>query len=298
MMEMDYLKEALLREYGGEAEKILAGLSCRRRTTLRVNTLKADRGRVEEELRAAGLSFSPVQGLPDALVLPSGSESAVRKLAVYENGEIYLQSLSSMLPPLFLGAEAGEDVLDMAAAPGGKTSQLAQLTGGQAFITACEINHIRAERMKSNLKKLGCGRVNVIERDARKLDDFLRFDRILLDAPCSGSGTLDLTDEGSCKAFSEKLVHNSARLQKELIRKAVRLLKPGGTLLYSTCSLLREENAESAGEMKKLGLLPDPITLEGVEGLRLLDGGLPGSVTVCPNEFFEGFFMARYKKAP
>ena len=297
-MEMDYLKEVLLREYGGEAEEILAGLSGGRRTTLRVNTLKADRGRVEEELRAAGLSFSPVQGLPDALILPSGSESAVRKLAVYENGEIYLQSLSSMLPPLFLGAEAGEDVLDMAAAPGGKTSQLAQLTGGRAFITACEINHIRAERMKSNLKKMGCGRVNVIERDARKLDDFLRFDRILLDAPCSGSGTLDLMDEGSCKAFSEKLVHNSARLQKELIRKAVRLLKPGGTLLYSTCSLLREENAESAGEMKKLGLSPDPITLEGVEGLRLLDSGLPGSVTVCPNEFFDGFFMARYKKAP
>ena len=297
-MEMSFLRDTLAKEYGGEAEEILAGLSGGRRTTLRVNTLKADRGRVEEELRAAGLSFSPVQGLADALVLPSGSEIAVRKLAVYENGEIYLQSLSSMLPPLFLGAEAGEDVLDMAAAPGGKTSQLAQLTGDRAFITACEINHIRAERMKSNLKKLGCGRVNVIERDARKLDDFLRFDRILLDAPCSGSGTLDLTDEGPCKAFSEKLVHNSARLQKELIRKAVRLLKPGGTLLYSTCSLLREENAESAGEMKKLGLSPDPITLEGVEGLRLLDGGLPGSVTVCPNEFFEGFFMARYKKAP
>ena len=201
-----------------------------------------------------------------------------------------------MLPPLFLGAKEGEDILDMAAAPGGKTSQLAQLTGGKAFITACEINHIRAERLKSNLRKLGCGRVNVIERDARKLDDFLRFDRILLDAPCSGSGTLDLTDEASCKAFSEKLVHNSARLQRELLRKAAGLLKAGGTLLYSTCSLLPEENAQSAREMEKLGLIPDPITLDGVANLRLLDGGLPGSVTVCPNEWFEGFFMARYRK--
>ena len=295
-MDLQYLEESLRKAYGEAAEDILAGLSCERKTTLRVNTLKTDPGKAEETLRAAGLAFERAAGIPDAWIFPHGSEGAVRRLPAYENGEIYLQSLSSMLPPLFLGAKEGEDILDMAAAPGGKTSQLAQLTGGKAFITACEINHIRAERLKSNLRKLGCGRVNVIEQDARKLDDFLRFDRILLDAPCSGSGTLDLTDEASCKAFSEKLVHNSARLQKDLLRKAARLLKTGGTLLYSTCSLLPEENAQSAREMEKLGLAPDPITLEGVGNLRLLDGGLSGTVTVCPNEWFEGFFMARYRK--
>ena len=116
------------------------------------------------------------------------------------------------------------------------------------------------------------------------------------DFACGAIGTLDLTDEASCKAFSEKLVHNSARLQRELLRKAAGLLKAGGTLLYSTCSLLPEENAQSAREMEKLGLIPDPITPDGVANLRLLDGGLPGSVTVCPNEWFEGFFMARYRK--
>ena len=295
-MDLQYLEESLRKAYGEAAEDILAGLSCERKTTLRVNTLKTDPGKAEETLRAAGLAFERAAGIPDAWIFPHGSEGAVRRLPAYENGEIYLQSLSSMLPPLFLGAKEGEDILDMAAAPGGKTSQLAQLTGGRAFITACEINHIRAERLKSNLRKLGCGRVNVIERDARKLDDFLRFDRILLDAPCSGSGTLDLTEEASCKAFSEKLVHNSARLQRELLRKAAGLLKAGGTLLYSTCSLLPEENAQSAREMEKLGLIPDPITPDGVANLRLLDGGLPGSVTVCPNEWFEGFFMARYRK--
>ena len=275
-------------------EDALRGLRAQRKTTLRANTLKTTAEAVEKALHEAGLSCERAEGIPDAFVLPGGSEKALRALPMYENGEIYLQSLAAMLPAFALGAKPGEDILDMAAAPGGKTSLICQLTEGKAFVTACEINHIRCERMKVNLQKLGCTKVNVMERDARKLDSFFRFDRVLLDAPCSGSGTLCLTDEKSCAAFSEKLVVNSARLQKELIRKAVQLLKPGGTLVYSTCSILEEENARAAEEIRRLGLEPDPVRLDEIPDIRLLPGSFPGTVTVCPDEKYEGFFIARF----
>jgi 16S rRNA C967 or C1407 C5-methylase (RsmB/RsmF family) len=111
----------------------------------------------------------------------------------------------------------------MCAAPGGKTSQIVQMTGGQAMVTACEPDRIRCDRLRSNMRRLGCERVNVMNIDARKLDDLLRFDRILLDAPCSGSGTIQLVKDHA--AFSEKLVMNSSRLQKQLLAKACHMLK-------------------------------------------------------------------------
>ncbi len=296
-MELKFLTDTLAKAYGTACDQIIMGLSCVRKTTFRVNTLKSSPDRVEAALAQAGLRYDRTAGLPDAYEMPGGSEEALRTLSVYDQGEIYLQSLSSMLPPLFVMPREGEDILDMAAAPGGKTSQLCQMTAGRGNITACEVNRIRAERMRSNLKKLGCTRVQVLEQDARKLDSFFRFDRILLDAPCSGSGTLDLNSESSCRAFSEKLVHNSSKLQRELFRKAAQMLKPGGTLVYSTCSLLPEENSGSIADAKRLGLTLQPIPeAELPEGIRLLDGQVPGTVTVCPDERFEGFFMARFLK--
>ena len=95
-----------------------------------------------------------------------------------------------MIPPLVLAPRQGETVLDMAAAPGGKTTQMAALSGNAALITACEKNRIRAERMQFNLQRQGATRVSVMVEDARRLDDLFSFDRILLDAPCSGSGTI------------------------------------------------------------------------------------------------------------
>lgn len=99
-----------------------------------------------------------------------------------------------MLPALVLAPKAGETVLDMAAAPGGKTTQMAALSGGKALITACEKNAIRADRLQFNLTRQGARAVNIMRQDARLLDSLFKFDKILLDAPCSGSGTLLLED--------------------------------------------------------------------------------------------------------
>ena len=186
-----FLTERLTAQYGEEtARRIAAGFEAGRKTTLRVNRLKAEPAQIAAALADAGISARRVPWSEDALVLEGAGEAAVAALPMFENGEIYMQSLSSMIPPLVLGAQAGENVLDMAAAPGGKTTQIAALTGGGALITACERNKMRAERLEYNVKKQGASRVTVMNMDARQLDDFFAFDRVLLDAPCSGSGTV------------------------------------------------------------------------------------------------------------
>lgn len=111
-----------------------------------------------------------------------------------------------------------------------------------AHITACEMNNIRAEKLKYNLEKQGVTSAFVMQKDARNIDDFFSFDRILLDAPCSGSGTLNLNYENSFKYFTEDLIEKSSKKQLSLLRKAINILKPGKELVYSTCSILYDEN--------------------------------------------------------
>jgi 16S rRNA C967 or C1407 C5-methylase (RsmB/RsmF family) len=141
-----------------------------------------------------------------------------------------------MLPPLFLDAKEKETILDMAAAPGGKTTELAATTNNKAEITACEVNKIRAERLKYNINLQGAN-VFVMNQDAKRLDDYFSFNKILLDAPCSGGGTLDLNNPKNIKSFSFELVKNSAKLQEELLKKALKILKTNHGMIYSTCSI-------------------------------------------------------------
>lgn len=288
----EFLKEKLNTQYGEEiAARIVAGYAQARPVTLRVNTLKTSVSAVCAALSDCGIPFREVPWFRDALVLGGAREEEIRKTALYERGEIYLQSLSSMLPPLFLGAKEGESVLDMTAAPGGKTTEISALTGGRAFITACEKDGIRAERLKYNLEKQGAPRVSVLCEDATKLDEFFSFDRILLDAPCSGSGTLDLR---APLKISPKLVANCAALQKKLLAKALRLLKKGGTLVYSTCSVLREENEEVLQSvLPRSGCVCEPIA--PFDDLPLLPTAT-GTICVAPTALYEGFFVARIKK--
>ena len=293
-----FFTEAIEKQYGAEqSARILAGMAGPRRVTLRANRLKADPAAIADVLVGAGIAFERLPWSEDAFLLPEASESDIWRLPAYEKGEIYLQSLSSMLPPIALSPKAGADILDMAAAPGGKTAQMAAMTSGRANITACEINKIRAEKLQYNLQKQGAGRVNVMVRDARKLEDFFKFDQILLDAPCSGSGTMLESDPASCKAFSEKLVRNSAATQLQLLRKAIALLKPGCEMVYSTCSILAAENENTVrAALKGTNAKVEPIDFPGVDALPLLPCSLPGALCVCPTAEYEGFFMARLRK--
>ena len=297
-MQIPFLAQALTAQYGeAVAAQIEQGMGEQRITTLRANLLKNTPEDVASVLSAAGIAYTRWAAEDAAFLLEGADERAVQALPLYERGEIYLQSLSSMLPPLALAPQEGADILDMAAAPGGKTAQMAAMTGNRANITACEINQIRAEKLKYNLEKQGATRVNIMVRDARKLEDFFRFDQILLDAPCSGSGTILLNEPASYRAFSEKLVRNSAATQLALLKKALTILKRGGTMVYSTCSILNTENENVVrAALKGAHAHVEPIILPGMETLPLLPCALEGALCVRPTAQYEGFFVARIRK--
>ena len=294
----NFLKEKLEKQYGEEiAKKIIDGYTKKRKVTLRVNTLKSSVEKIEEELRRNGIEYEKVKWSKEAFIIKNVREKEIQALEIYEKGEIYLQSLSSMLPPIILNPKEGKDILDMAAAPGGKTTQIAALVNNKANITACEINNIRIERLKYNLEKQGAKCVYVMQVDARKIDDFFSFDQILLDAPCSGSGTLKLENGKINENFTEKLIQKSTKSQTALLRKAIKILKPGQEMVYSTCSILQEENENIVKNVLVPGKVEvTPINLQEKEELPLLPTKIEGTLCVCPNNEYEGFFIAKIKK--
>ncbi len=291
----EFLEEKLEKQYGEEiAKEIIKGYGGKRPVTLRINTLKTTIAEVKEKLKEKQISYKEVAWSREALILEEVRENKVQEWEMYQKGEIYLQSLSSMLPPILLNPKPNTDILDMAAAPGGKTTQIAALTNNLANITACELNKIRAERLKYNVQKQGANSVYVMEKDARKLDDFFSFDQILLDAPCSGSGTLSIENPKLEESFTQKLIQKSVASQKALLKKAITVLKTGGKMVYSTCSILKEENEDillPALKEKQVEVIPFEL-----EGLPLLPVNIEGSLCIAPNELYEGFFIAKLRK--
>ena len=293
----EFLRKMLEEQYGKQTtEKIIQGYQVKRNTTFRVNTLKCKVSEIENILKEKKIEYEKVEWSEEAFILKNTSEKEIKNLEIYEEGKIYLQSLSSMLPPIILQPKQGIDILDMAAAPGGKTTQIAAITDNKANITACEMNKIRAERLKYNLEKQGAN-VYVMLQDARSIDDFFSFDQILLDAPCSGSGTIYLQDSKLEKTFTQKLIHKSVTSQLALLKKALNILKSGKEMIYSTCSILSCENEEVINQVikeKKAEIVP--IQLEGMEKLPLLPTKIEGTLCVCPDELYEGFFIAKIRK--
>ena len=206
----EFLIEMLRKQYGEElSKKIIAGYGEERKVTLRVNTIKTNSSNIEKVLEENNIKYKKVSWYSEGYIIEKARENEIKNLDIYKNGEIYLQSLSSMLPPIILEPKENTDILDMTAAPGGKTTEIATLVGNKARITAIEMNKIRAQKLKYNVEKQGATCVYIMEQDARKLNDFFSFDNVLLDAPCSGSGTININDTKLEKTFTEQLIKKS-----------------------------------------------------------------------------------------
>lgn len=295
---MKFLEEMLEKQYGAEKTKeIINGYQTKRKTTLRVNTIKGNIEVIKNKLEKSKIEYEEVPWSKEALIIKNADEKSIQEMEIYQDGKIYMQSLSSMLPSIILEPKEGIDILDMAAAPGGKTTQIAALTNNKAHITACEKNKIRVERLKYNVDKQGATCVFIMTKDSRFIDDFFSFDQILLDAPCSGSGTLDFNNANVEKYFTKQLIERSTTTQKTLLKKAINLLKPGHEMVYSTCSILSCENEdviESILKDEKIEIVP--ISFEGIESLPVLPTKISGTLCVCPTELYEGFFVAKIRK--
>ena len=294
----EFLYNMLINQYGENiSNKIIKGYSQKRPVTLRANTLKTNISYIKNFFDNLGFKYKEVSWYTDALIMENISIDQIKNLEIYKSGEIYLQSLSSMIPPIILSPQENENILDMASAPGGKATQMLALSSNKAFITACEKNKIRAERLKYNINLQSANRINVMVKDSRTLDDLLSFDKILLDAPCSGSGTININDSKLEKYFTEDLVNRSTKIQFNLLKKAITLLKPGHEMIYSTCSILAKENEEILQhfiDSNKVEIIP--IDLNQFSDVDILPVNINGTLCICPSDLYEGFFVAKLKK--
>ncbi len=287
----------------GTVDNILRGIAEKRYTTLRVNNLKYNIQDLMRYFKDINIKFERVLWYKDALVIKNATEKDIQKLEIYKEGKIYLQSLPSMVPPLVLNPKEGEKVLDLTAAPGGKTTQMASIMNGKGYILANELDKLRCERLKYNVEMQGANIVEVINKRGEKLGEKYQeqFDKVLLDAPCSGEGRFTIYNVQSYKQWSEKTVNDLAKLQKKLFESAYKALKPGGTLCYSTCTLNKIENEQILDwALANFNLKQEKIDLvikQAVPGnSKDLNKNVEKSLRILPSKEMEGFFVAKFTK--
>lgn len=287
----------------GTVDKIVAGMISDRYTTLRVNTIKYNIQDLMRYFKENNIKFERVSWYNDALIIKNVKEKEIQKLDIYEKGYVYIQSLPSMVPPIVLNPKEGEKVLDLTAAPGSKTTQMAAAMNNNGQIIANELDKIRCERLKYNVNTQGASIVEVVngrgELLGREYEDY--FDKVLLDAPCSGEGRFDARSVITYKNWSEKTVRDLAKLQKKLFKSAYTALKQGGIMVYSTCTLNKEENEmvlEWALENLNVKLLD--INIEIKDKIPAFNNEVNSSINkairILPSKTMEGFFVAKFVK--
>ena len=209
----------------------------------RVNTLRADTDTVINNLRAAGVSVAPSRVAPDGWRVQGSAGAALRELT--QQGLIYTQDEASQLVAHVLGARAGERVLDVCAAPGSKTTHIAALAGDGALIVAGDLHEHRLRVVKESCERLGVQGVRAVALDAETCLPFgdEAFERVLVDAPCTGTGTLRHNPEIRWRLAPSNIAE-LASVQSKILSEASRVVRRGGRLIYSTCSVEREENEE------------------------------------------------------
>jgi NOL1/NOP2/sun family putative RNA methylase len=282
-----------------------------RKATFRVNTLKATKQEIMSTLRQMGISVSEFAAIPGCFIANQATDRELLKLDITQAGKIYLQSISSQMPPLILEPQPGEDILDIAAAPGSKTSQICAFMQNKGHIDAVEPDFIRVQRLEHNLKLLGAAIVDVHQTRGEAFCNEIenKYDRVLVDAPCSGEGRFCVYDKSSYAAYRADDVKKFHKLQTKLLKAAMKAVKPGGTVLYSTCTLNRFENEEvlqDALSNFKCKIVPLPKSLTTLpEALKpicstpdypKLRSDITNAVRIVPSIRVEGFFLAKIVK--
>jgi 16S rRNA (cytosine967-C5)-methyltransferase len=276
--------------------------------TPRLSCAIHDTSRREEvlaSLQRSGLRIEPAVLLRSAFAVSGGSPA---RTEAFRAGEISIQDEASQIIPLLLDVQSSERVLDLCAAPGGKTPPLVRGAGENGMVVAGERHAHRLRAMREQFKRLNLSRVRLVELDAeKKLPFAARFDRILVDAPCSGTGTLARHPEIRWRLQEEQLAEFHA-LQVSLLTNALEMLKPGGRLVYSTCSMEPEENENVVEEVlrKNAGVrLVAGLAAAASLGGRLVDG-VDASSFFGSDEYFrtspsshrtDGFFATILEKA-
>lgn len=268
--------------------------------SLRLNPLQGEPQDTLQQLAELGWRGKPVEWCPNGYTIEEGYD-AIKNCALVQDGKIYIQNASSWLPVISLDAQPGDHILDTCAAPGGKTSHIAAIINNNGHIVACDSNRGRYLKLQANLKRMGA-------KVECKLSDGTRgisgvYDKILVDAPCSGEGLVNLDKSNSLDTWSVAHIRRLATTQKQLVLQAWSMLKPGGILVYSTCTMAPEENEAvleyllrkaSNAKLEPLTVPCSPTIAGWNDRLFPEETGKAGRV--FPQDGNEAFFVSKIRK--
>jgi 16S rRNA (cytosine967-C5)-methyltransferase len=296
-----WLAEMWWRELGPEAARTtLAACNRRAEVAMRVNLLRTEREAVLRRLLGAGAEARLPEAewplaAPEMIAIEGRTGEAVPEAIAA--GELTPQSRGSAAVVELLGPREGDHVLDLCAGPGIKTGQIAERMGDRGEVISVELEPARAEEVAAQARRLGLRSVSVIEADGRQAGLAPGFDRVLLDAPCSDLGTLASRPDARWRK-SPRAIERLAEVQGELLRNAATVLRPGGTLVYSTCTISRRENEDRIAALLRAsdaGEVP-PLELDdlGARSPRLSSPAEPRCLQLRPDrDRTTGFFIAR-----
>ncbi|MGE3341388.1 MAG: RsmB/NOP family class I SAM-dependent RNA methyltransferase [Candidatus Altimarinota bacterium] len=290
--------ERLQKQYPNHFEKILTTFH-QRPPVIRVQHLLTEDAPLLAELKKEGIEAQAIPSVPHAYQILHADRKTLTSLEAYEQGLFYIQSAASQVPVQVLDPQPGEKVLDLCAAPGSKTTQIAIHMKGRGELMANEPNKDRFFKLLANLQHQKVDAfVTAKKHPGQNYPAFYPeyFDRVLVDVPCSSESRFIEGDQKTSRYWSQPKVKSLSKLQRALLSAAIQCAKPGGTIVYSTCSLSFEENEQVL--QKLLKKYPE-VHLEQIQGdLKTLpvDPSVSGAIRLMPDEVFESFFVASLKK--
>lgn len=285
----------LIKQYGENvAKKIMSGLNQIPKVSIRVNDIKADYDDVFEELEKMDYEIEEGVVCPEAISIKGGR--SIENNPLFKEGKITVQDESAMVIAPLLELEEGMKVIDLCSAPGGKTTHIAEILNNTGEVLAFDIHETKLGLINENCERLGISNVKINLNDATKLNPELiaSSDRILIDVPCSGIGIIRKKPEIKWNKKRSDL-RNIIPTQRDIMENAWQYLKSGGIMIYSTCTLNKEENEENIEwflnthkdcKIKKIFIGKQDNLVYNRDG----------SLTIMPNENMDGFFVAKLEK--
>lgn len=277
--------------------------------SLRINTIKTTKEKLLQVFETHEVEYEELPWYPNGFIIKNKTTRELTELDSYKQGFFYIQSTSSMIPALVLDPQPEEKILDIAAAPGSKTTQIAAIMGNSGEIVANEVSRTRIYKLEENLRQQGVTntklRIGLGEKIWQEYPEY--FDKTLVDVPCSMEGRFRCDEQNSYDHWSPKKVKLIAKQQQWLLRSAISATKPGGLIVYSTCTLSVEENEEIIDwilKKEKNNIVVENIALDGlIRNKSILNwkyktfhADIEKTLRINPSKTMEGFFIAKLRK--
>ncbi|ADL51619.1 16S rRNA (cytosine(967)-C(5))-methyltransferase RsmB [Clostridium cellulovorans] len=290
-----WMVKKFISQYGNNiAEKILKGLNERPSITVRVNSLKTTFDEAYEELEALGYSVEEGVIAPEAIRILKGK--SIENNPLFIKGSITVQDESAMIVASALEPSKDDVIFDMCSAPGGKTTHIAELSEDKSKIKAFDIFDHKLKLIEENIKRLGITSIETEIKDASIHDVLLddSADKVLIDVPCSGLGIMRKKPEIKYTK-NEKDLKELVKIQRDIMRNAAKYVRKGGVLVYSTCTLNLEENQENIRWFldRHEDFMVEKVDFGKGENLIY---GKDNTLTILPNKYMDGFFIAKLKR--